>query len=158
MDISGLNDFGYSYLCKTKPKSAYTVNTLTEKTFAITSPLLHPRKSISINKDTMCTMVRERVIWNALRQLIKIALQVICGILLVETHCSTSLQYVSFDWHRGLCYPKKRNRKISATLRLSELRAIPRNQPLQAVATSTKSTVRKSFKERSSVFQNISVR
>jgi hypothetical protein len=62
MDISGYNDFGYSYLCKTKPKSAYAVNALNEKTFATTSPLLQPRKSISINKDTMCIMARERVI------------------------------------------------------------------------------------------------
>ena len=31
------------------------------------------------------------------RQFLKIALQVIYVILLVETHCSTSLQYISFD-------------------------------------------------------------
>ena len=49
-------------------------------------------------------------------QFLKFALQVICGILVVETYCSTHLQYISF-WPIIAGHAIEKNRKISAKKR-----------------------------------------
>ena len=56
-------------------------------------------------------MHRTRIYY--LWQFLKFALQVICGILVVETYCSTYLQYISF-WPIRAGHAIEKNRKISA--------------------------------------------